>query len=156
MTQHEGNWEVEVFYDGECPLCMREMRLLMRRDRRARILFTNIAAPGFDPATTGRTWSELMEKIHGRLPNGEMIEGVEVFRRLYAAIGLRWAVERYPRAGRLAAARPRVSRVRAEPTAPHRSLSRRRLRRRRSQAALIRVCWDGYGFGCAVVADSWP
>ena len=33
-----------------------------------------------------------MEKIHGRLPNGEIIEGVEVFRRLYAAIGLRWAV----------------------------------------------------------------
>ena len=57
MTQREGNWEVEVFYDGECPLCMREMRMLMRRDRRARILFTNIADRDFDPATTGRTWS---------------------------------------------------------------------------------------------------
>lgn len=28
-----------------------------------------------------------MARIHGRLPNGEWIEGVEVFRRLYAAVG---------------------------------------------------------------------
>lgn len=33
-----------------------------------------------------------MSKIHGRLPNGEWIEGVEVFRKLYDAVGFGWLV----------------------------------------------------------------
>ena len=28
----------EVFYDGECPLCVREIRMLRRLDRRGRIV----------------------------------------------------------------------------------------------------------------------
>lgn len=82
-----GAWQVEVFYDGDCPLCMREMRMLMRRDRRGAILFTDIAADGFDAAAPGLDRAALMQKIHGRLPTGEILEGVEVFRRLYAAVG---------------------------------------------------------------------
>ncbi len=89
---------VEVFYDGECPLCMREIRMLMRRDRAARILFTDIAAPTFVPAAYGKDLAGFMTRIHGRLPDGTWIEGVEVFRQLYAAIGLRRlvAVTRLP------------------------------------------------------------
>jgi predicted DCC family thiol-disulfide oxidoreductase YuxK len=83
------DFDVEVFYDGECPLCMREIRMLMRLDRGHRIRFTNIAAEGFDASKVGLTWSELMARIHGRLSDGTMIQGVEVFRRLYAAVGFR-------------------------------------------------------------------
>jgi predicted DCC family thiol-disulfide oxidoreductase YuxK len=78
---------VEVFYDGDCPLCMREIRMLMRKDRASRIEFTNIAAPTFDAAALGTTYAALMTRIRGRLPNGTWIEGVEVFRQLYTAIG---------------------------------------------------------------------
>jgi predicted DCC family thiol-disulfide oxidoreductase YuxK len=42
---------------------------------------------GFDAATTGLDWQTLMDRIHGRLPDGTLIEGVEVFRRLYTAVG---------------------------------------------------------------------
>ena len=80
-------WEVEVFFDGDCPLCLREIEFLRRRDRRGAIRFTNIAAEDFDAAALGTTQTELMARIHGRLPDGSWIEGVEVFRRLYAAIG---------------------------------------------------------------------
>ncbi len=79
---------IEVFYDGDCPLCMREIRFLQRRDKRRRIVFTDIAAPGFDPGSLGLSRDDFMAKIRGRLPSGELIDGVEVFRRLYAAIGL--------------------------------------------------------------------
>lgn len=81
------DFDVEVFYDGDCPLCMREIRMLRRRDRGERIRFTDIAADGFDAAATGVTWEALMNRIHGRLPDGTLIEGVEVFRRLYTAVG---------------------------------------------------------------------
>lgn len=78
----------EVFYDGECPLCMREIRMLKKLDRKGRILFTDIAAPGFDPSSLGVDQDQLMARIHGRLPDGALIEGVEVFRQLYSAVGL--------------------------------------------------------------------
>jgi predicted DCC family thiol-disulfide oxidoreductase YuxK len=80
-------FDVEVFYDGECPLCMREIRMLRRFDRRRRIGFIDISARGFDAASIGLTQEALMDRIHGRLPDGTLIEGVEVFRRLYAAVG---------------------------------------------------------------------
>lgn len=83
------DFDVEVFYDGACPLCTREIGMLRRRDHRARIRFTDIAADGFDAGTVGLTWQALMDRIHGRLPDGTLIEGVEVFRRLYAAVGFR-------------------------------------------------------------------
>lgn len=79
---------IEVFFDGACPLCRREIAVLQKLDRRrAAIRFTDIDAPGFDPAAIGRTRTELMAHIHGRLRDGTWVTGVEVFRRLYAAVG---------------------------------------------------------------------
>jgi len=85
----ESSFEVEVFFDGDCPLCVREIAMLRRLDENGRIRFTDIAAPGFDAGAVGLSYAELMRRIHGRLPNGELIDGVEVFRRLYAAVGFR-------------------------------------------------------------------
>jgi predicted DCC family thiol-disulfide oxidoreductase YuxK len=84
--------EIEVYYDGACPLCTREMRLIQRRDRRRRIAFVDIAAEGFDPSSAGVGLGALMDRIHGRLPDGTLVEGVEVFRRLYTILGLGWLV----------------------------------------------------------------
>lgn len=97
------NFAVEVFHDGACPLCAREMRWLQRLDRHGRIRFTDIADPSFDPASVGLTFDALMARIHGRLPDGRVIEGVEVFRQLYAAAG-------YPRLAAFSRA-PGISRL---------------------------------------------
>ena len=57
---------VEVFFDGACPLCRREIALLQRLDRnRGRIRFTDIDAPDFDPSSIGQTRTELMARIYG-------------------------------------------------------------------------------------------
>jgi predicted DCC family thiol-disulfide oxidoreductase YuxK len=80
--------EVEVFFDGECPLCTKEIDMVRRLDRRDRIRFTDIAAAGFDASAIGKTHDDLMARIHARLPDGTLVEGVEVFRRMYAAAGL--------------------------------------------------------------------
>lgn len=78
---------VEAFFDGACPLCRREVGLLQRWDRRQCVRFTDISDPAFDPRALGKTPEELMARMHGRLADGTWVEGVEVFRRLYAAIG---------------------------------------------------------------------
>lgn len=79
---------VEVFFDGECPLCTKEVAFVRRLDRRSRVRFTDIAARDFDASAVGRTQADLMARIQGRLPDGTFVEGVEVFRRMYAAAGL--------------------------------------------------------------------
>ena len=89
------HFDIEVFYDGECPLCLREIRMLQRRDQDGRIRFVDIASEHFDAADVGRTQAALMRRIHGRLPDGTW---VEVLRRLYSAIGFSRlvAVTRWP------------------------------------------------------------
>jgi predicted DCC family thiol-disulfide oxidoreductase YuxK len=87
VTGTQPPFAVEVFFDGACPLCRREIALLQRKDEKQRILFTDIAEPTFDPASVGVPWATLMARIHARLPDGTLIEGVEVFRRLYTAVG---------------------------------------------------------------------
>ena len=77
----------EVFFDGACPLCRREIELIRRLDRSGWVRTTDIAAPGFDAEELGTSHAELMASIHGRLPDGTWVDGVEVFRCLYGAVG---------------------------------------------------------------------
>ena len=92
-------WQIRVLYDGECPLCTREIRFLEARDGgRGRIELEDIAAPGFDASAYGLAQEQVMARIHGVLPDGTVVEGMEVFRRVYAAVGLGWllAPTRWP------------------------------------------------------------
>ncbi len=77
------NHELEVFFDGACPLCRKEINLLMRRDRAGRILFTDLAGPGFCEKSAGKTYAELMARIHGRRSDGSWLEGIDLFSALY-------------------------------------------------------------------------
>ena len=92
------SWEIEMFHDGDCPLCNREVRLLQKLDKGGKIRFTDIADPKFDPAAHGKDLDTLMAEIHARLPDGAWVKGVEVFRLLYAAVGFRRvvAISRWP------------------------------------------------------------
>jgi predicted DCC family thiol-disulfide oxidoreductase YuxK len=95
----EDRIEISVLFDGDCPLCAREVRMLRRLDRgRGRIGFADIAAPGFEASGYGLDQATLMARIHGVLGDGRVIEGMEVFRRAYAAVGLGWllAPSRWP------------------------------------------------------------
>ena len=83
----ESAYEVEVFYDGGCPLCNREILLLRRWDRQGKIQFSDIDSSSFKAEAVGKSYEELMAQMHGRLRDGTWLQGVEVFRRLYAAVG---------------------------------------------------------------------
>ena len=83
---------IRLLYDGKCPICSREVRWLRRRAARrgAKLGFEDIAAPGFDPARYGLTAKAVRDQMHGVLPDGSVVRGVEVFRQAYAAVGLGW------------------------------------------------------------------
>ncbi len=93
-TPRRGNsvaWRITILVDEECPLCRREAALWRRLDRgRNRIAMEDITAPGFDPSRYGLTYRDVMGEIHGILPSGEVVRGMEVFRRAYSAVGWGW------------------------------------------------------------------
>jgi predicted DCC family thiol-disulfide oxidoreductase YuxK len=95
MSTFDEKSDIEVFYDGDCTVCVREVEWLHLRDTQRRIQFTDIAAPGFDAdRDAGIPIVRLMDCIQARLSSGEVIEGMEVFRHLYEIVG-------YPRLVRM-------------------------------------------------------
>lgn len=91
-TQTNTTDRTEVFYDGDCPLCRREIALIERRDHDQRLQFVDIAAREFKAENYNVQQDDLMAELHARRPNGEWARGVDAFREMYAAIGWRTAV----------------------------------------------------------------
>ena len=89
---------IRLLFDGLCPVCAREMRLLERLDRRGRLEFEDIADASFDPSRYGLEMDQVVGSMHAVLPDGSIVVGVEVFRRAYDAVGLGWllAPTRWP------------------------------------------------------------
>ena len=77
--------QFEVFFDGQCPLCSREIEMIRRKDKMHRLKLTDISNPDF--ASNDFSNESLMREIHGRLPSGEYVKGVEVFREIYQRLG---------------------------------------------------------------------
>jgi predicted DCC family thiol-disulfide oxidoreductase YuxK len=82
-----------LFIDGGCPLCAREGRLLERMDRgRGRLRMMDIAGEEFEAREYGRTHEQFMSAMHGLTAEGEMVTGMEAFRRAYRAVGWGWVL----------------------------------------------------------------
>ncbi len=100
------SWQIELLYDGECPLCVREVNFLKKRDAgRGLVAFVDIADDRYSPeAHGGIDYETAMGRIHAVLPDGTAIKNVEVFRRIYEILGMGWiyAVTKLPVVGAIA------------------------------------------------------
>lgn len=92
ITDAQQDWDIKMLYDGDCPLCMREVNMLKRRDaERGSIKFVDIAAPDYSPADNANiSFEQAMGEIHAINRDGTVIKNIEVFARLYEAVGLGW------------------------------------------------------------------
>ncbi len=86
------NYPLTLLYDAACPVCSLEMDHLRERNRDALLVFIDISAPHFDPTPYGVTLAAMNAEIHGVLPDGSMLRGVQVLRLAYAAVGLGWVL----------------------------------------------------------------
>ncbi len=100
------SWKIKLLYDGECPLCVREVNFLRKRDvGRGLVEFVDIADDDYSPeANGGVDFETAMGRIHAVLPDGSLVKNVEVFRRVYETLGMGWvyAVTKLPIVGALA------------------------------------------------------
>lgn len=96
--------ELTILYDGGCPLCLREVTFLRRRDQRLhpgaeRLAFVDIDAEGYDAAAHGGIdYATAMGRIHGITAEGAVLRDVAVFRQAYGLVALGWlyAPTRWP------------------------------------------------------------
>lgn len=100
------SWKIKLLYDGECPLCVREVNFLTKKDAgRGIVKFVDISSLDYDPQdNAGIDFATAMGRIHAILPDGKVIKNVEVFRRVYEELGMGWiyAITKIPVLGKIA------------------------------------------------------
>jgi predicted DCC family thiol-disulfide oxidoreductase YuxK len=74
-----------IWYDDQCPLCVREIALMRRLDQRGRIDFVPIAGLGDGACPVNR--AELLARFHAR-EDGQLLSGAAAFAAMWRAIPL--------------------------------------------------------------------
>ncbi|WP_019515173.1 thiol-disulfide oxidoreductase DCC family protein [Sphingomonas sp. Mn802worker] len=75
---------VTVWYDGDCPLCHREIALMRRLDRRGAIDFVDVAGAGTCPLDR----AALLARFHAREGEEPIVSGAAAFAAMWRAIPL--------------------------------------------------------------------
>ena len=77
---------LQVFYDGACPLCSREVAHYRKKDIHNHIHWIDIAAPGFDAGSYGLDPTRITQVMHARTPDGTLYTEVRAFLQIWNAL----------------------------------------------------------------------
>lgn len=75
--------KVTVWYDGACPLCLREIAVMRRLDRQGRITFVDVAAAADPSCPVDR--AQLLARFHAE-EDGVIHSGAAAFAAMWRAI----------------------------------------------------------------------
>lgn len=64
-----------IWYDGDCPICDAEIRLMRRLDRGGAIAFVDLRLPGACPADR----EARLARLHAQVRGGPMVSGAAAF-----------------------------------------------------------------------------
>lgn len=96
LPVEDSRWRINLLYDGDCPSCMKQVEFLQKRmdehpEYEGIVRLTDLTAPGYDAQTCGGVeFEDGMRHIHAVTRDGEVIHGVDVFRRIYGMVGMEW------------------------------------------------------------------
>lgn len=87
------DWPLTLFFDGSCPLCAREIKMLRRHATDSRLLFIDISSVEFDAKALGFTFEQLQASLHARFADGRWVNGLDATLWSWRAAGLGfWAI----------------------------------------------------------------
>ncbi|MBJ7267641.1 DUF393 domain-containing protein [Idiomarina abyssalis] len=84
--------ELIIFFDGGCPLCVKEMRHLKRLDKEGRIQFENVNEPDFSQRYPQVDVAKANQYLHGQVSSGDMIYGLDVTHEAWSLVGKGWMI----------------------------------------------------------------
>ena len=91
-TTDNADWKINLLYDGDCPLCVREVNFLQKKDAgRGIVKLTDIADLNYSAVENGGIdFETAMGRIHAVRADGTIVKNVAVFQEVYDALGIGW------------------------------------------------------------------
>ena len=80
------SYPLQVFYDGACPLCSREVAHYRKKDNRHHLHWIDIATPAFDARAYGLDPARITQVMHARTPDGTLYTEVTAFIQIWKAL----------------------------------------------------------------------
>lgn len=81
-------WPLTLYFDGECPLCAREIKILRARASPDRLHFVDISHPAFDAESVDFTIAQMESSLHARFDDGAWVTGLDATLWSWRAAGL--------------------------------------------------------------------
>lgn len=81
-------YPAHIFYDGECPLCRREVDHYRRLDRQQRLIFIDIASAHFDAHAFNLDPQRVHQVMHAQTADGATRTELDAFRTIWRAMPL--------------------------------------------------------------------
>ena len=82
------NWPLTLYFDGECPLCAREIKFLQGRAAKDRLFFVDISSGAFDAKALGFTFEHMQSSLHACFADGLWVTGLDATLWSWRAAGL--------------------------------------------------------------------
>jgi predicted DCC family thiol-disulfide oxidoreductase YuxK len=83
MTKQTQESSLTLYYDGLCPLCQAEITWLSSRNAKKLLYFVDVSASNYEAASHQISCQAALDQMHGKLSDGTMLVGVEVFAAAY-------------------------------------------------------------------------
>ena len=82
------DWPLTLYFDGQCPLCAREIKILNRHATESRLLFIDISSGAFDAKALRFTFEQMQSSLHARFADGRWVTGLDATLWSWRAAGL--------------------------------------------------------------------
>ena len=85
LEDRDSKNDLKLLYDGECPICTREICILQKKDRQTKIKFIDISSKEFSPFENNNIdYNTAMSQIHAIDGKGNLLVGIPAFATVYA------------------------------------------------------------------------
>lgn len=85
LEDRDSKNNIKLLYDGECPICNREICILQKKDSQSKINFIDIASKEFSPIENNNIdYNTAMSQMHAIDDKGNFLIGLEAFAAVYA------------------------------------------------------------------------
>ena len=86
IKQPSASEKLQVFYDGSCPLCAREIAFYQRRQGSDAVCWVDVADRETLEVTPGLSKDEALARFHVKKSDGSLVSGGAAFAELWAAL----------------------------------------------------------------------
>lgn len=89
LKDRDSKNNLRLLYDGECPICKREICILQKKDSQTKINFIDISSKEFSPTENNNIdYNTAMSQIHAIDDKGNLLVGIPAFAAVYASCQL--------------------------------------------------------------------